>query len=248
MKTAWDYTELAEAYVHRPSYAPSALDEITEVAGLVPGDRVCDVGAGVAHLTLEWLDRGLMVDAVEPNDEMRRIGIERTANRAGVRWSEGVGEDTGRPDATYRLVSFGSSFNVCDRTLALAEARRIGVEGAWFTAMWNHRDLEDPIQAEIEAIIGRHVPDYGYGVRREDQSEFLRDSGALADITAVEGTILHTMPTEVATEAWRSHATLQRQAGDRFEQVVDEIGAHLASLGTEIIVPYRTRAWIGRLV
>ncbi len=248
MKTTWDYTELAEAYVHRPSYAPSAIDSLAEIAGLRPGDRVCDVGAGVAHLTLEWLDRSAVVDAVEPNDSMRAIGRQRTAERSGVEWFEGVGEATGRPSDTYSVISFGSSFNVCDRMEALAESRRIGIAGAWFTAMWNHRDLDDPVQAEVEAIIRRHVPDYGYGVRREDQSAFLHESGRLDRITAVEGTLLHTLPADVAAEGWRSHATLQRQAGERFEQVVADIRAHLESVGDEIVVPYRTRAWIGQLI
>lgn len=247
MQTTWDYTDLAAAYVHRPSYAPDAIDAIADLVDLAPGERVCDVGAGVAHLTLEWLDRGASVDAVEPNDAMRGIGIERTVDRQ-VEWFEGVGEDTGRPDDTYRLVSFGSSFNVCDRDAALAESKRIGVDGAWFAAMWNHRDLDDPIQAEIEAIISRHVPDYGYGVRREDQSEFLRASGRLGEVLPIEGTVLHIVTAAEATEAWRSHATLQRQAGGDFDRVVADIGGYLDAVGPEIVVPYRTRAWLGRLI
>ena len=85
-------------------------------------------------------------------------------------------------------------------------------------------------------------------MRREDQSEFLHRSRRLDRITAVEGTILHTIPADVAAEAWRSHATLQRQAGDRFEDVVADIRTHLQSVGDEIVVPYRTRAWIGQLI
>ena len=247
MKTDWDYTELARAYLLRPAYSPAALDRIVEIAGLRGDAEVCDVGAGVAHLTLEWAARGLTVDAVEPNDAMRALGIERTRQLPGVSWYEGVGEDTGRPAGRYALVSFGSSFNVCDRSRALAEARRIGRDGAWFVAMWNHRNLSDPVQAAIEEIIRRHIPGYGYGTRREDQAGFLRGSGYLAEVLPVQGEVLHRQAVEDTVEAWRSHATLHRQAGERFAAIIDDIQAYLASLATATIeIPYTTRAWVGQ--
>ena len=52
MKTEWDYTQLADAYLKRPDYAPAALQELFRITGLEAGDKVCDIGAGVAHLTL----------------------------------------------------------------------------------------------------------------------------------------------------------------------------------------------------
>jgi SAM-dependent methyltransferase len=248
MRTDWDYSDLARAYLLRPDYAPEALDRIVALTGVRPGDLACDVGAGVAHLTLEWAARGLRVDAVEPNDAMRALGVERTRGRAGIAWFEGVGEATGRPSGAYALVSFGSSFNVCDRERALIEARRIGRPGAWFVALWNHRDLADPVQARIEALIRGHLPEYGYGTRREDQAAFLAASGHLEEVVAVEGRVVHRQAVDDVVEAWRSHATLHRQAGDRFEAVVEDIAAFLGSLhASHIDIPYTTRAWAGRL-
>ena len=78
MKTEWDYTDLAAAYLKRPDYAQSAIDRMLETAGVKKGDVVCDVGAGAAHLTLKLAEHGLHVCAVEPNDAMRANGIERT--------------------------------------------------------------------------------------------------------------------------------------------------------------------------
>lgn len=89
------------------------------------GDRVCDIGAGVAHLTMPFAKTGLKVDALEPNDAMRKNGIKRTEDLPEVSWSEGTGEAAGKPAAFYDLATFGSSFNVCDRQKALAEAARL---------------------------------------------------------------------------------------------------------------------------
>jgi len=71
LKTTWDYTELAAAYDRRGDYAPDAIDQLVELAGVSEGDLVADIGAGTGKLTRPLLDRRLKVHAVEPNDAMR---------------------------------------------------------------------------------------------------------------------------------------------------------------------------------
>ena len=189
MKTEWDYTELAEAYLKRPDYAQEAIDRMLEVAGVKKGDNVCDVGAGAAHLTLKLAEYGLHVCAVEPNDAMRANGIRRTSDFKTVQWFEGVGEHTGMEEHKFDLVTFGSSFNVCNRQEALEEARRILKDRGWFACMWNHRDLDDPLQKEIEQILKKEIDGYDYGTRREDQTEIIDQSGLFGEVIYVEGTV-----------------------------------------------------------
>lgn len=247
MKTQWDYTELAQAYLKRCDYAPDAISALIEASGVVPGDPVCDVGAGVAHLTLPLARAGLSVTAVEPNDAMRKLGRLRTSDLVNVRWFEGTGEQTGQPDDAFELVTFGSSFNVTDRQTALRETYRILRSGGWFAAMWNHRDLNDPVQAKIESIIHGMVPAYSYGSRREDQTDEIARSGLFEPAIGVEGRVLHQQSVQDIVEAWRSHATLARQAGDAFPRVIEAIEAFLAQTGAPAIdVPYDTRIWMAK--
>jgi len=248
VKTEWDYSDLADAYLKRPDYADTAIDAMLRLADVSAGARVCDVGAGVAHLTIKLAERGLKVDSVEPNDAMRANGIKRTAAMADVHWSEGTGEATGMADATYDLVTFGSSFNVCDRPKALAETKRILVPGGWFACMWNHRELDDTIQSRIEDIIREGVPGYGYGTRREDQTSVIEASGLFRSVVMVSGKVVHEQSKVDCVEAWRSHATLERQAGAKFHDVVNAIESYLDGLpGSSIMVPYRTNIWVAQL-
>ncbi|MCH7624022.1 MAG: methyltransferase domain-containing protein, partial [Nitrospinae bacterium] len=177
MKTEWDYTDLAEAYLKRPDYSDSAIDEMLACAGVGENNHVCDVGAGVAHLTLKLAEKKLNVVSVEPNDAMRKRGIKRTARFANVKWFEGTGEKTGQTASSFDMVTFGSSFNVTDRQAALRETARILTPRAWFACMWNHRNLDDPLQAEIEGAIKFHISGYDYGTRREDQDPIIQASG-----------------------------------------------------------------------
>jgi ubiquinone/menaquinone biosynthesis C-methylase UbiE len=248
MKTQWDYTDLARAYLKRPDYADGAIDALLERARLTRGARACDVGAGVAHLTLELLERGLSVVPVEPNDEMRRLGSERTRARyPEVTWFEGTGEQTGQPAGAFDLVTFGSSFNVTDRAKALAETVRILKPRGWFACMYNHRELDDPLQARIEEAIKRQIAKYGYGTRREDQTPIIEASGLFGPVQHIEGRVVHRQSQADCLEAWRSHATLERQAGGRFNDVIESIRGVLEAHGSDpIAVPYTTRVWLAQ--
>lgn len=247
MKTEWDYTNLAEAYLRRPEYAPSAIAKMLERSGVNPGDSACDVGAGAAHLTLELAKFGLKVWAVEPNDAMRANGIKRTAQFPDVQWFEGVGEDTGMEASRYELVTFGSSFNVCDRQQALAETCRILKPKGWFACMWNHRDLDNPLQQSIEEVIKKNIPGYTYGTRREDQTAVIDASGLFGPVEFISGQVEHHIPAEDFIEGWKSHGTVYRQSPEVFEKIIVEIRQVVESLGKDTVtVPYTTRIWMAQ--
>lgn len=248
MKTEWDYTGLANAYLKRPDYADAAIDAMLKIAGVEKSDNFCDVGAGVAHLTLMLAARGMSVVAVEPNDAMRANGVKRTEALTHVHWHEGTGEATGQKDAAFDMVTFGSSFNVCDRRLALKETARILKPQGWFACMWNHRQLDDPIQAKIESIIKERVSGYGYGTRREDQTAVIEASELFGPVVHLDSRVIHEQSIQECVEAWRSHATLERQAGDNFPDVVAAIENYLMNLNTSSIqIPYSTNIWLAQL-
>jgi ubiquinone/menaquinone biosynthesis C-methylase UbiE len=249
MKTEWDYTELANAYLQRPDYSNTAIDAMIKIANLRPGDLICDVGAGVAHLTIMLANRNYKVVAVEPNDAMRVNGIKRTSNYTNVLWKEGTGENTNQEALSFSMVTFGSSFNVCDRDKALKETARILKPYGWIACMWNHRVLDDPLQSDIEKIIKTHIKSYGYGTRREDQTEVINNSKLFGPVIHLDSSIIHEQSIDSCIEAWKSHATLQRQAGDNFFKIINDIENYLKSLKIDkIIIPYSTNIWIAQLI
>lgn len=114
--------------------------------------------------------------------------------------------------------------------------------------MWNHRDLNDPLQKEIEDVLKAQIEGYSYGTRREDQTEVINKSGLFREVVYVEGTVLHDIPTEDFIEGWKSHGTLQRQSRDRFDLINTEIQKIVEAKGEKIIrVPYTTRIWMAQV-
>ena len=92
MKTNWDYSNLADAYLKRPDYSINAIEAMLRISNVKKNNKICDIGAGVAHLTLMLAERGFEITAVEPNEAMRANGIKRTENMDNVYWREGTGE------------------------------------------------------------------------------------------------------------------------------------------------------------
>jgi ubiquinone/menaquinone biosynthesis C-methylase UbiE len=230
-KVTWDYTDHASHYDKRADYSRDAIDNLLKTIGCTPSRPVADIGAGTGKLTKELLKHGLTVSSVEPNDAMRTIGIQNTKGKSAA-WSIGTGEATGLPTSSAYAVFFGSSFNVVDQSVALSEVSRILIPNGWFACMWNHRDLDDPIQQRIESIIKSSIPTYSYGSRREDPTNIINTSGHFSDTRSIEGSFVWKMPKSDVIVAWKSHATLKRQAGSDlvFNGIIQEIANHLDTL------------------
>jgi SAM-dependent methyltransferase len=241
--TTWDYTTHAAYYAARPNYADAVIDQVVEHVGARASDDfvVADVGAGTGNLTLMLKARGLTCIAVEPNGAMREHGMERT-RELDVRWVEGTGEATGLATGSVNWVTMGSSFNTMDRPRALVETHRILGPGGYFSCMWNHRDLSDPLQQDVEQLIRRMVPTYGAGTRREDQTEVIEGSGLFMPVVYHEGSRRVGQKPETYLDAWRSTHNLKLHAGDRFEAVIAAI-AKLVEPMPMIEMTYTTRAW-----
>lgn len=244
---AWDYSALARPYLKRPNYSPAGLDAMLAITKTKTNAAVCDIGSGIGHLTLPLAQRHFIITAVEPNDEMRKLGAERTRDISNISWHKATGEATGLAPDSFALVTFGSSFNVTNRELALRETNRILCKGGWFSCLWNHRDLNDPLQREVESLIKKVIPDYDYGTRREDQTSLIEQSGLFFAPFQIEAPVVHRVSVSDWVEAWRSHATLQRQSGAKFNEIVASIENLLVGRGeNEIIVPYKTRMWVAQ--
>ncbi len=252
VEQVWDYTKHAKYYSYRPNYAPKTIDMlITLASGEKAGNlKVADIGAGTGNLSIMLLERGCEVVSVEPNDAMREIGIERTKG-AKIEWVRATGVDSTLQSGSFDWVTFGSSFNVMDRTEALKEAHRLLKGNGYFSCMWNHRDLNDPIQQKAENAILSIVPNYTRGVRREDQRPIIEAHKEFFDnIIYIEEDFYFHQSLENYILAWQSvknpYWDLETKEG---QEIFDKITAKMREvLPQEFDIKYTTRCWSARKV
>lgn len=251
VEAVWDYTKHAKYYSYRPNYADSAIDLLCFYA--LNGKEkplIADIGAGSGNLSIMLLQRNQKVVAIEPNDAMREVGIKRTKDK-NITWVRANGINTTQKDKSFDWVTFGSSFNVMDRDEALKETYRILKDDGVFTCMWNHRDLDDPIQECATEVIKSLVPNYSTGVRREDQRPVIAKNRHLFDeIFYLEYDFYFTQSIENYILAWKSvknpYWDLETKKGqDLFEKISYKLQHELPS---KFDIKYTTRSWSAKKV
>ena len=238
----WDYSALAEHYRHRAPYASDALRQLFALAALPRGAVAVDIGAGTGRFTAALVGEAFAVTAVEPNRQMCAVGRQAVPE---AHWIATRGEATGLAGAECDLVSFGSSFNVLPPAAALSESARLLKRAGWLVCLWNHRDLDAPLQAELQAIVEREVPGYSHGARRDDPSAAIVGDGRFDTPRRLVGRTSHDIRCTDFVAGFRAHATLIRQAGDALPRVLDALSERLADR-ERIVVPFVTRVFVAQ--
>lgn len=108
----------------RPPYSALLVSTLEAELGLAGSGRLLDVGCGPGILTIELAGSFDEAIGLDPDADMLAEG-ERRAHESGVenvRWVRAVAEDIPQLElGTFRLVTFGQSFQWTDREL-VAEA------------------------------------------------------------------------------------------------------------------------------
>lgn len=249
VEQVWDYTKHAKFYSYRPNYAPKTIDMLISLVGK-KDIKVADIGAGTGNLSIMLLERGCKVVSVEPNDAMREIGINRTRDK-NITWIRAVANNTNLENESFDWVTFGSSFDVIDRNESLQEAHRLLKKDAYFTCMWNHRDLNDPIQKIAEDTIVEFVPNYTRGTRREDQRPIIESRKDLFDnIVYTEEDFYFHQNIENYINAWKSVKNkywdvATKEGEELLGKIMNKIKERLPK---EFSIKYTTRTWSARKI
>jgi len=250
-----DFTSLAESYSkYRPGYSTTVRDSLLGTLGVEARKvEVADVGAGTGIWSRMLAEKVKRVLAIEPNEEMRRHGIEDSTGHR-IEYRAGSGEATGLPAASVDMVTMASSFHWVDFDKGLAEFHRILRPGGRFAALWNPRLIEaNPMLVEIEAQISRLAPEIkrvssGASGITETLTERLWASRKFDDVTYIEGRHVAEQTPEQYLGVWRSVIDVQVQLGpERWQAFLSFVEQRVSGL-SKIVTTYRTRAWCARSV
>jgi SAM-dependent methyltransferase len=128
---------------HRPRYPDRLIDDV-----LAPdAHRVLEAGAGTGIASMQMIERGADVLAVEPDTRMAAV-----AQAKGIPVELATFEDWDPAGRRFDRVVFAASFHWVDPAVALPKIRGILDDGGKLALIWNRLRPTNPTRAEFEAI------------------------------------------------------------------------------------------------
>jgi trans-aconitate methyltransferase len=183
------FGEVADQYDRaRPGYPPSLVDQIVGYAALVAGDPALEVGCGTGKATVSIAQRGVHVQAVEPDPAMAEVA-SRNCRDLAVTVDVASFEDWRVTTGAYRLVYAAQSWHWVKPEVRLAKAHAALGPGGALAVFWNRPDWPDtPLRHAIDAVYEAAAP--GLAARTPGRSP--QDLGRRAAREQLDGSPLFT--------------------------------------------------------
>jgi SAM-dependent methyltransferase len=155
------FGEVAEQYDRsRPSYPDTMVDDLVELAGLGPGRRVLEVGAGTGKATAMFAQRGIPVLALEPSPEMAAVARRKLEPYPEVELVQCEFERWDPHGAEFWLIYAAQSWHWITPELGYLRARAALAPGGRLAAFWNRPRWERvTLRDRLAAVYAIHAPE-----------------------------------------------------------------------------------------
>jgi SAM-dependent methyltransferase len=155
------FSDRVEDYIrYRPGYPGAIIPFLERAAVLDKSTIVADIGSGTGILTRLFLDYGIPVFGVEPNDPMREAASVFLKDYPGYTPLSGTAEQTGLPESCVDLIVAGQAFHWFEPVQAKREFQRISIPGGHAVLIWNERSEEGPFHAAYHELLKKYATDY----------------------------------------------------------------------------------------
>jgi SAM-dependent methyltransferase len=147
------FDQIADEYDrHRPTYPHALLDHAFEVAALVAGDRVLEIGCGTGQLTRDLLTRGLRVSAIEPGDRLIALARQNVRGIGEVEFLNTRLEDARLPREHFHAVFSASAMHWIDPDLGWRKAAEVLAPGGTL-ALVQYFGCNEPRSADDQRAV-----------------------------------------------------------------------------------------------
>jgi SAM-dependent methyltransferase len=244
------FSDRVENYVrYRPGYPPEVIELLRTECGLQPSHFVADIASGTGLFTRLLLENGNSVFAVEPNLEMREMGmleLERYDRLVSV---AGTAEETTLRSGSVDFVTAAQAAHWFDLPRARAEFARILRPEGCCVLIWNERRTDTtPFLRDYEELLLTYGTDYKE-VRHERTTAVIHEFFAPAHHKERVFDLSQEFDYEGAAGRLLSSSYAPLEGHPNYGPMMQELQrifrAH--AVGGKIIFEYNTRVFYGSL-
>ncbi|MCL2866361.1 MAG: class I SAM-dependent methyltransferase [Clostridia bacterium] len=246
------FTGKANVYTqYRPSYPDALMDFLYTQAGFTPDSVIADVGSGTGKFSLLLLERGSMVYAVEPNEDMRRTAERELKGYSRFNSINASAEATGLQTGRVDFITAAQAFHWFDKQAFQTECQRILKPSGSVVLVWNQRDYQSEIvqkDYEIRKKYAIHTQSLGIDGRLyQDYLAFFKEGVYL------EKTFKNDLYLNKAAFIGRNVSASYAPDKDRMPLQYNEFVRELAELYDAnaahgiMVYPHDTQVFLGRV-
>jgi SAM-dependent methyltransferase len=244
------FSDRVENYArYRPGYPTEVLDLLRTECGLRPNHAVADVAFGTGLFTRLLLENGNYVFAVEPNAEMREMGIQLLKAYARMIAVAGTAEATTLESASVDFVTAAQAAHWFDLARARDEFVRILKPGGWCVLIWNERRTgSTAFLREYEELLLTCGTDYKE-VRHERTTAVIHEFFAPAEFAERSFNSSQRFDYEGCAGRLLSSSYAPLEGHPSYEPMMENLRRIVRDYGKdgEVEFEYNTRVFYGRL-
>jgi SAM-dependent methyltransferase len=241
-------TKVADYIASRPDYPSPLFQALADTCGLSAGAVIADIGSGTGLLSNGLLQMGWQVIAIEPNAAMRKASDHFLGNIPGYRSADGCAESIPLEVCSVDLVTAAQAFHWFVAEKARAECLRVLRPEGKVALIWNHRILEDPLHAALDAIFAEFGGAKRAALAAHEQDADMPSFFGAAKPLELSWKYEHPIDQHGLASLVFSRSYMPERSSPGGEQAslrVREVFSRFSSAGS-VTVRYRTTAIIGR--
>src|SRR5579871_492170 len=160
LERRFTFDGVAELYeAARPGYPEALVERIVQRAGLLPRDRVLEIGGGTGKATRPFAERGYRVVALEPGSNLISVARRSLADFPNVEFIASTFEDWPLEPAGFKLVFAAQSFHWIAPEVRFSKTASALAPGGTLAVFGNTAlPLGSPLRDAVTPLYERFAP------------------------------------------------------------------------------------------
>lgn len=222
--SAFDNSDVARAYLHRPPYPPAMYDFLRRLP--LHHNRALDLGCGPGKIAHGLAPHFQHLDAVDPSLPMLRLADD--GRNPNIAWIHAPAE-TAPLAPSYDLITAGASIHWMDHAVIFPRLASLLAEGGVMAVLGGDDAHDPPWEAEIQTFNRRWVERLGgsydhqaYSRALSAYERWMTITGGRAFEAPVRQTIDHYLESQHSRATW-SRANLGPALAEQFDAELREL-------------------------
>jgi ubiquinone/menaquinone biosynthesis C-methylase UbiE len=246
---------VAELYeAHRPGYPQDLIETLISYSGLLPGDRILEVGSGTGKATALLAGRGYSITCLEPGRSLAEVARRKFRHHHEIRFEYARFEDWLAPKASFNLLFSAQAYHWVPKEVRMSKAAWTLKPEGCIALLYNlYSDVDSALRRDLDQIYRQLAPEISERARNPEAeiqqiTDEIRDSGLFYQPLVVRHPWSRRMDTATYLSLLNTYSDHLRLTDDARRRLFDGVAGSVERYGGQIDQQYLGVLHIARVL